>query len=135
MSEETTIITPEVTYTSYTSDVQLINKSYVTRKAKKEMIDVHSQKYIKAWLDKIQYKEKIDELTKDYNLLSPEAKQRVDSFVDRRLAQPEGEMLPEAEIQHAVAVKLGLDTVTQNYKSSCTEFDFYERIINLIKNI
>jgi len=120
MSEETTI---------------LINKEFVTKEAVKEMINGHSQEYIKAWLNKIQYKEKIEELQKDYDLLSPEAKERVDSFVDRRLANPEGEMVPEADLAHAVTVKIGLDTVTQNYKSSCVKFDAYEKIINLIRNI
>jgi hypothetical protein len=112
-----------------------INKKFVTKEAQREMVNVHSQKYIKAWLDKIQYNEKIEELTNDYNLLSEEAKERVEKFVDQRLANPEGKMVPEEEIAHAVAVKLGLDTVTQNYKNACIEFDFFEKILTLIRNI
>lgn len=112
-----------------------INKQFVTKDAKKEMINVHSQKYIKAWLDKIQYNEKIVDLTADYNLMSDEAKERVEKFINQRLANPEGKMIPEEEIANAVAIKLGLETVTQNYKNACTEFDFYEKIILLIKGI
>lgn len=112
-----------------------INSKFVTKKAKEEMIDVHSQKYIKAWLDKIQFEEKIENLQKDYELLTPEAKERVEKFVDNRLANPNGQQIPEEEIAHAVAVKLGLDTCVQQLKNATVEFDFYERIITLIRNI
>ena len=118
-----------------TTKVEGINQEAITRKAKQDMVDVHSQKYIKAWLDKIQYQEKINELTKDYDLLSPEAKERVEKFIDKRLATPQGEMVPEGEIAHAVAVRMGLDTVTQNYKNACTEFDFFEKVVKLIKTL
>ena len=112
-----------------------LNKSVITKSAKEEMINVHSQKYIKAWIDMEQYKEKIASFEADWALVSPEAQQRVESFIDRRLANPTGEMVPESEIAHAVSIRLGLDTVTQNYKNACNEFDFFEKVIKLIQGI
>ena len=142
MFGQTTFDNPEISMTSISCPEvaeRIYEKSeikrYATRKARKEMIDVHSQKFIKAWLDKIQYKEKIDSLQADFDLLSPEAKERVENFIDKRLRDPEGKMVPEEEIAHAVAVRLGLDTVTQNYKNACLEYDFFMRIIDQIRNI
>ena len=112
-----------------------LDKSVITKKAIEEMINVHSQKYIKAWIDMTQFKEKIAELEADWALVSPEAQQRVDAFIDQRLANPEGKMVPENEIAHAVNIRLGLDTVTQNFKNACNEFDFYAKVIKLIQGI
>lgn len=111
-----------------------LNKSVITKKAKEEMIDVHGQKYLKAWLDRIQYTKKLDDLNKDWELVVPEARERVESFIDQRLGNPEGKMVPENEIAHAVNIRLAIDTVTQNLKNAEVEFDFFEEVILLLKN-
>ncbi len=112
-----------------------LNYSVITRKARKEMIEVHSQKYIEAWLNEKQYREKLAELQADWELVSPEAKERVEAFIDRRLKNPEGAMLPEAEIAHAVNVRMAIDTAAQNHKNSISAFKFYEEIIKSVQQI
>lgn len=112
-----------------------LNKEVITKRAKEEMINVHSQKYIKAWIDTVQFKEKIEILEADWDLISPEAQARVDAFVDKRLATPEGQMVPDGDIAHAVATRLGLDTVTQSYKNACAEFKFFEDVVKLIQGL
>lgn len=112
-----------------------INKKLVTKNAKNEMIDVHSQKYIKAWIDTIQFKEKMDSLLKDWEILSPASKERVEKFIDQRIGNPEGKMVPEDEIAAAVSVKLGMDTCAQNLRQAEMEFDFFAKVIKMVTSI
>lgn len=112
-----------------------INKKLVTKKAKQNMIDIHSEKYIKAWLDVNQYTTKVEELEKDYNMISTEVKERVEAFINQRLANPEGKMIPENDLAIAVSVKLGLDSSNQNLKQALSEFEFYGQIIQQIETI
>lgn len=115
--------------------VEGINHGSVTRRAKKDMIDVHSQKYLKAWIDKTQYAEKARDLQKDYNLLSDEMKEKVEEYVNKRLNNPSGEMIPDAEIAQAVTTKMGLDTMYQEVKRAEMEFQFFDEVIQKLKTL
>lgn len=108
---------------------------YVTRQAKKEMINIHSQKYLKAWLDKDQYQEKLVSLKKEWDEIAVDVKERVENFVGERKKNPEGAIIPPEELQKAVNIKIGLDTVEDSYKHSCAEFDFFMMIIEKLQNI
>lgn len=112
-----------------------LNLAVITKKAKEEMVNVHSQKYIEAWLNEKQYREKLKELEADWDLVAPEAKERVEAFIDRRLKNPEGAMLPEVEIAHAVNVRMAIDTATQNHKNAVSAFKFYEEIVKSVQQI
>lgn len=107
----------------------------ITNKARKEMINVHSQKYIEAILNEIQYREKLEALEKDWGLLVPSVQERVEAFLDRRIANPEGAMLPESEIAYAVNVRMGIDTAKQNWKTASEAIRFYEGVVSQIKQL
>jgi hypothetical protein len=113
----------------------MLNKKLVTKKAEAEMIDIHSQKYLKAWLDITQYGEKAASLQKDYDLLSAENKAKVEEYIDKRLKNPNGEMAPDISIAQAVATKMGLDTMQTELKKAQMEFDFFAKVIEQLKSI
>lgn len=112
-----------------------INKKLLTKTAKTAMIDVHSEKYIKAWIDVQQFGTKVAELEADWNILSEEAKARVQGFVDQRTANTEGKMIPEADIAQAVSTKLGLDVCKDNLKRAQLEFDFFADVIAKVQSL
>lgn len=112
-----------------------LDKSLVTKKAKQEMIDIHSQKLIKAWLDVDQYTEKEASLQADFDLLSDDNKKRVEAFMEKRIANPQGDMLPEGDIAQAVAIKMGLDTMSGEKRKAKMEFEFFTKVIGQLKTL
>jgi len=112
-----------------------INKKLITKEAKHNMLTVHGEKYIKAWIDVKQFKKTLDGLVADYDLVSPEAKQRVEEFVNQRIGNPQGQMVPAPDIANAVSLKLGIDASQGNLRTAELEFNFFADVIQQIETL
>ena len=118
-----------------TTNLAPLDKELVTKKAKENMLDLHSEKYLTAWVNKIQYSEKLAALTKEWETFSEEIKTKVEDFKTKREQNPSGNMRPDPEVEYAVSVKLGIEALETNFNNACLEFDGYAEIIKLIKSV
>jgi acetoin utilization deacetylase AcuC-like enzyme len=112
-----------------------IDKSLLSSKAIENMLTVHQEKYLAAWLNKDQHGKKIKELEAEYSVFSEPIRTRVEEFISSRKNNPSGQIFSEVELNSAVSVKIGLDAVKTDYEHACIEFDEYAKIIKQIKEI
>ena len=110
-------------------------KKYVTRAAKKALLNTHSEKYLAAWINKKEYVEKIYALQADFDELSYEVREKVEAFMQNREENPHGKVPKDPEVTKAINIKMGIEALKANYHTACLEFDGYGDIIKTIKDI
>lgn len=112
-----------------------LNKNLVTERAKNTLLDTHSEKYLAAWINKKDYLEKIFALEAEFNELGEDTISQVEAFLSARTKDAHTKIPTDTKISKGAQLKIGIDALKANYRTSCLEFDGYADIIKEIQSI
>jgi hypothetical protein len=114
---------------------QLDKKENISQKAKESMIDIHGEKIIKAWLDKNEFQRRKLMLEGDMAGFSAEVRQAADDFVNKKRKGVAAKKMPEGKVAEAVNTIISLEAVENSLKTATKEYDFYNEVVEKIKQI
>lgn len=109
-----------------------LDRKAVTRKAKKNMVDIHSEKVLKAWLDKNELERKLREVTSEVSAYSKQKIKEAEAFIKDR-ATNGGD--PKEGMTELVARLIGKQALEEQMRQATLQYDFFVDVVMTLKKL
>ena len=109
-----------------------LDRKAVTRKAKNNMVDIHSEKVLKAWLDKNELERKLREVASEIGAYSEKKIKDAEAFIKDR-ATNGGD--PKEGMTDLVAKLIGKKALEDQMRQATLQYDFFVDVVMTLKQL
>jgi hypothetical protein len=109
-----------------------LNRKAVTKKARNNMVDIHSEKVLKSWLDKNELERKLREVTAEIASYSKQKIKDAEGFIK---ARAEDGANPKEGMSDLVAKLIGKQALEDQMRQATLQYDFFVDVVMTLKKL